>query len=89
MAETVRMNLNVDPDVPGKLAELAGGQRKMGTYLSTLIQQIHAGQRDVGEPGELEALRGTVYHLSSKEREHDALIQQLMARVQRLESEHS
>ncbi len=78
MAETVRMNLNVDEDVPAMLAELAGGQRRMGTYLSTLIRQMHAGQVAVGGPGELEMVSAAVKHLS-------AVVKELQGRVAQLE----
>lgn len=77
MTENTRMNLNVDGDVPGMLAELAGGQRRMGQYLSDLIRQIHAGQVDVGKPGELEALTNAIRHLSLKVKELDARVGQI------------
>lgn len=80
MAETVRMNLNVDPEIPTILAELAGGQRRMGIYLSDLIRSIHAGQETVGKPGELEVLTGAVRHLSVKVKEMDARLQQMEAK---------
>lgn len=76
---TIRMNLNVDDDVPAKLADLAGGQRQMGRYLSDLIRQMHAGQIDVGGPGEIEMLQNAVRHLSVKVKELDARLQQLEA----------
>lgn len=74
---TIRMNLNVDEDVPSKLAELAGGQRNMGRYLSDLIRQMHAGQIEVGGPGEVEMLQNAVRHLSVKVKELDARLQQV------------
>lgn len=40
---TIRMNLNVEEDVPGKLEELAGGNKAMGRYLTELIRTIHSG----------------------------------------------
>ena len=52
MADTVRMNLNVDSDIPAKLAELAGGPKKMGSYLSVLIRQAHAGDVATSNVGE-------------------------------------
>ncbi len=60
------------------LAELAGGQRKMGTYLSTLIRQTHAGQVAVGGPGELEMVSAAVKHLS-------AVVKKLQGRMEQLE----
>lgn len=80
MAEMTRMNLNVPEDVPVKLAELAGGVKKMGTYLTTLIRQVHAGQVEVGDPGELELILGAVKHLSVKVKEIDARLQQVEAK---------
>ena len=81
MAETVRMNLNVDPDVPGMLADLAGGQRRMGAYLSELIRSAHAGTNRAGKPGEFEMLAGTVMHLSAKVKELDGRLLQLEQRA--------
>jgi hypothetical protein len=77
MAETVRMSLHVDPDIPDMLTELAGGKWKMGQYLSDLIRQVHTSQVEVGQPGEVEALSNAVRHLSLKVKEHDARIAQL------------
>ena len=82
MADTVRMNLNVDKDVPGKLAELASGPKKMGAYLSTLIRQMHAGQVAVGGPGELEMVSAAVKHLSAKVKELEGRVEQLEGRPQ-------
>lgn len=81
MADTVRMNLNVDPDVPEKLAALAGGPKKMGAYLSNLIHQAHAGMLVTGEAGEFEMLSGTVKHLAAKVKELDGRQQQTEAKV--------
>ncbi len=77
MADTVRMNLNVDPDVPEKLAELAGGPKKMGVYLSRLISQAHAGVALSNDSGEFELIAGTVKHLAAKMKEVDGRLQQL------------
>lgn len=63
------MNLRVPEDVPGLLAELAGGSKKMGDYLTTIIRQLHSGQTSVGKPGEMEMMAGAVMHLSAKAKE--------------------
>jgi hypothetical protein len=73
----IRMNIHVEEDVPAMLAELAGSNKKMGQYLSSLIRQVHASQIEVGQPGEVEALSNAVRHLSLKVKEHDARIAQL------------
>ncbi|MEZ4682226.1 MAG: hypothetical protein R2932_49280 [Caldilineaceae bacterium] len=76
MAETVRnLNLNVDPEIPGMLAELAGGQRRMGIHLSDLIRSAHTGIETAGKPGELEMLTGSIRHLSAKVKELDGRLQ--------------
>jgi hypothetical protein len=71
------MNLNVDEDIPAKLAELAGSHKKMGQYLSTLIRQMHAGQVAVGGPGDLEMVSAAVKHLSAKVKELEDRVTQL------------
>ena len=80
MDKQTRMNLNVDPDVPEMLAELAGGPKKMGSYLSLLIRQMHAGQVATSSPGDLELLNGAVKHLSAKVKEHEGRLQALEAK---------
>ena len=57
MSETTRMNLIVDGDVPAMLAEMAGGKRKMGEYLTQIVRQLHAGQLRKGRGNELDALQ--------------------------------
>lgn len=80
MAEMTRISLRVPDDIPAKLAELAGGGKKMGDYLTVLIRDIHAGQRDASGAGELDLVSGAVKHLSAKYRELDARVTQLERR---------
>lgn len=80
MVDTVRMNLNVDPEIPEMLAALAGSQRRMGSYLSDLVRAAHAGQVVTGGPGELELVSGAVKHLSAKVKELDGRVTQLEGR---------
>lgn len=80
MADTVRMNLNVDADVPERLASLAGGNKRMGAYLSGLIRQVSEGQATVGKPGEIDVLANAVAHLSAKVKELDGRVAQLEGR---------
>ena len=77
MPKTVRMNLNVDEDIPALLAGLAGGQRKMGSYLALLIRQVAASDDLIGKPGELDMLRSAVNHLAAKVKELDARLSQV------------
>ena len=81
MAETVRMNLNVDPDIPEMLSQLAGGHRRMGAYMTDLIRSAHAGQTASGQPGEIELLTGAVRHLSVKVKELEARLTQVESKV--------
>jgi hypothetical protein len=77
MADVIRMNLNVDADVPERLAQLAGGNKRMGAYLSNLIRQVSEGQATVGKPGEIDVLTNAVAHLSAKVKELDARLTQI------------
>ena len=47
------------------LPRFLGSVKKMGDYLTTLVRQIHAGQAQVGQPGELEMCAGSIMHLSA------------------------
>ena len=82
MADVVRMNLNVDPEIPTMLAELAGGNKRMGAYLSNLIRSAHAGQESAGRPGDTEVLANAVAHLSAKVKEIDGRLLQLEGKAQ-------
>lgn len=37
----VRLNLNVDDDIPAMLTELAGGERKRGDKVSELVRALY------------------------------------------------
>lgn len=87
MVEMTRMNLRVPDDVPGILAELAGGKNKMGDYLTTVIRQLRSGQNTVGKPGEIEMLAGSVMHLSAKQKEIDARLSQVEQQLSALIAE--
>ena len=39
--EIVRMSLSVEPDIPEKLAELAGGKRKMSEFVTILVRELY------------------------------------------------
>jgi len=52
----------------------------MGDYLTILIRDIHAGQKDVAGAGEMDLLSGAVKHLSAKYRELDARLAQMEGR---------
>jgi len=80
MTEDTRISLRVGEDVPEKLSELAGGVKKMGDYLTTLVRQIHAGQATVGEPGDLDLVTAGFKHLSAKVKELEARLQQVEQR---------
>ncbi len=69
----VRMNLNVDDDIPQLLAELAGGDRKKGPYLTKIVRQLHAGQLDEDSTNQHEITR--------------VLVQNLLGRVRALEGQ--
>ena len=55
--DTARINLSVGEDIPDKLSELAGGERKRGEYLTQLIRAIYAGQQEVSAGTDIEQLR--------------------------------
>ena len=66
MADTIRMNLKVGADVPGMLAELAGGDRKRGEYLTTVIRQLYSGHLQQTRGDDLESLRLSQAGLAGK-----------------------
>lgn len=43
MANTVRMNITVESDIPELLAQLAGSKRDMGSFVTQLLRDVAAG----------------------------------------------
>jgi len=66
MEETTRINLVVAADVPDKLTELAGGERKRGEFLTSLVRAVYAGEREATAGTDIEHLRLTVTGLAAK-----------------------
>jgi len=46
MADTKRININVDPGIKELLIELAGGERKIGDYVSKLVREAGIAKAD-------------------------------------------
>ena len=67
MDETTRINFVVAADVPEKLTELAGGERKRGEYLTQLIRAVYAGEHEAQAGADFEHLRLTVTGLAAKQ----------------------
>lgn len=67
MEETVRINLVVGADIPGKLTELAGSERKRGEYITRLVRAVHSGQLEGTAGADLEQIRLTLTGLASKQ----------------------
>jgi hypothetical protein len=67
----IRMNLTVEDDVPAKLAELAGGDRKRGDYLSHVVRQLYTGHLETTKGDDLESLRLTQAGLAGRVKDLD------------------
>lgn len=67
MEETTRINLVVGADIPDKLTALAGGERKRGEYLTTLVRAMHAGELEAQAGADLEHMRLTITGLAAKQ----------------------
>lgn len=68
-AETTRINLLVGEDVPDKLTQLAGGERKRGEYLTQLVRAIHEGEQQTRAGGDQEQLRLAFQGLAGRQKE--------------------
>lgn len=66
MEETTRINLVVGADIPDKLTELAGGERKRGEYLTGLIRAMHAGERAATAGADIEQIKLLLTGLAAK-----------------------
>lgn len=72
-----RLNVIVDDDVPALLAELAGGERKLGTYISKLVHSVAAGEQDIQPGGDLETLRLAFAGMAGKHKEFEGRLLQV------------
>jgi hypothetical protein len=63
-----RLNLSVEDDIPAKLSELAGGERKRGEFVTRLVRQLHEESRSVQTGVNLEGLRLQVLGLAGQVR---------------------
>ena len=67
MDETTRINLMVGADLPDKLTELAGGERKRGEWLTQLVRAVYAGVHEAQAGVDAEHLKLTVTGLAAKQ----------------------
>ena len=67
MEDTVRVNFVVGDDIPDKLTTLAGGERKRGEYLTTLIRSLYSAEEQGHAGADLETVKLTVMGLASKQ----------------------
>jgi hypothetical protein len=81
MDDTARMNVIVGADIPQKLTELAGGERKRGEYITHLIRGIHAGEQAATAGSDFEQLRLSFAGLVGRHRELEGRMQQLERQV--------
>jgi hypothetical protein len=72
----------VGKDIPDKLSELAGGERKRGEYHTQLIRAIYARQQEVSAGSDFEQLRLGFAGMVGKQKE-------LEGRVLRVEGQLS
>lgn len=90
----VRLNLNVDDDIPAMLTELAGGERKRGEKVSEIVRALYQSRNRV--PGgsqvdrleyELSGITGRLKELDGRlltvERELAAVIADRLPEVRR------
>jgi hypothetical protein len=64
-----RLNVTVDDGVSELLIELAGGERKLGAYISKLVRSVAAGEQEMQPGGDLETLRLAFAGLAGKHKE--------------------
>lgn len=63
-----RLNLTVEDDIPAKLSELAGGERKRGEFITRLVRQLYEESRTGQTGADLEGLRLQVLGLAGQVR---------------------
>jgi hypothetical protein len=72
-----RINLLVDDGIPEALSQLAGGERRMGIYLSKLIAAVAAGEQSAQSGGDVETLRLAFAGMVGKQKEVEGRLLQV------------
>jgi hypothetical protein len=89
MKDSAQLSINVGEDVPGKLAELAGGSFSSGHFLTVLIRVLYEMQQSSPERLQLaQSLLETSY-LIDRHREQEEIIRSLRSRLRKLSNEQA
>ena len=78
---TERLNLAVDNGTVDMLAELAGGKRKMGGYVSQIVRELHAGSRAIIGSTQLDRIEMTLVGVSASVRDLEGRVSSLERNV--------
>jgi hypothetical protein len=90
MQDTAQITLTVREDVGKKLAELAGGESRVGDYLAGLIQKLHAKQCAPGGQVDLEQAILEIHELLEQQELYQREIRSLKQRLrQALDHPHA
>ena len=82
--ETQKMTITVEADVPAKLAELAGGERKIGKFITDTARAFHSQDQIVAD--DLNTIQLLLGALAGKSKLVSARLDQHDARLTRLEA---
>jgi hypothetical protein len=89
MKDSAQLSLHVGEDVPGKLAELAGGSFSSGHFLTILIRVLHEMQQFSQRELQIAQSLVEMSHLYERQREQDETIRSLRSRLRRLVDEQA
>jgi hypothetical protein len=83
MQETARITVTISKDVTRKLAELAGGESRIGEYLARLILRLHAKKSGQESVVDLEQAILEIHELLENEKMYKREIRLLEQRLSR------
>lgn len=65
----VRLNLNVDDDIPAMLTELAGGERKRGEKVSEIVRDLYQSRNRAPGGSQTDRIENELAGVAGKMRE--------------------
>ena len=65
----VRLNLNVDDDIPAMLTELAGGERKRGDKVSEIVRDLYRSRNRAPGGSQVDRIENELSGVAGKLRE--------------------
>jgi hypothetical protein len=87
MSDMTQVTLDIESDIAGKLAKLAGGESKISQYLTCLVLKLHAKKYARGGEVDLEQAILEIYELLNEQKMYEQKVYVLQQQIRRLIAE--